>query len=146
MDRYTRIELREIQCSRGRPRRLNKVNPQDGPGRCGGTPNAAVVADVQRASVTCKAKSMGIYMWGRAAGSGHVSPGRRCGPVCGPDDGIQPRATRVYNRGIVCIDGECHIVETLTSAETLGRAHERISKLRPRRSRRVGIGGPDHTQ
>src|SRR2546422_8411229 len=105
MDRYTRIELREVQCSSGRPRRPIKVSPRDGPGRRGGAPNAAVVADVQRASVTCKAKSMGIYMWGRAAGSGHITPGPRCGPVCGPDDAMQPRATRVSNRGIVCIDG-----------------------------------------
>src|SRR6266851_3253906 len=100
MDRNTRIKLCEVQCSRGGARRSVEVNPRDGPGRCAGAPNAAVVADKQLASVTCKAESVSIYVRDRAAGGCDVSPGCRCGPVCGSDDRVLTRATRVNNRGI----------------------------------------------
>jgi len=94
-----RIELCEVQSPVEDPVGPLRLAQEMVPGRCGGAPNAAIVANVQRASVTCKAKAWVSTCGAEPPAAVHQSR-TPLWSRCGPDDGMQARATRVNNRGL----------------------------------------------
>src|SRR6266446_7318208 len=98
MNRNARMELGDVQCPCGTTgRRRIEITPIDGTSRCTRAPDSAIVSHPKLASVACNCEGMGIYVGDRPARKCDVSPGCRCGSVCGADDRVPPAATGIHD-------------------------------------------------